>query len=208
MEPFPDDIPSGEKVFQIEGIRSLYVIRLVHSVVLLEPLEEATESFLWPMWVEFTPRYMVVRFVVLEKDLKSYFNRPYQLGRKDVDEKAILKHLTAHFGMGAADLHKGVKQLWADDFLDAFEIKFKRPMSVASESMDQQLGIKECNPELFNVVQTATLFRTTFRTLPGVLGPSLTFHIDPARGTIDFPSYSDYERGSDLVVNTVLQQNE
>ena len=72
IKPFPDNIPSGEKIFDFDGVHAFYLIRLVHRVVLLDPLEETTESFLWPMWVEITPAYLVVRFVVLEKDLKAY----------------------------------------------------------------------------------------------------------------------------------------
>ena len=208
MRAFPDNILSGEKVVELEGVQAHFLIRLVHSVILHEPLEETTESFLWPMWVDVTPRYVVVRFVVVEKNLKTYLDRAYSLGRKNVNEKAILDQLVSHFDMNAADLHERVKELWAEDFMDAYEIKFKRPRSTATETMDEQLGIKQHHRDLYDYVQTATLFRTTFKTFPGVVGRSMPFHVDPARGTIDFPCYSDHERGSDFVVNEVLRQDE
>jgi len=44
---------------------------------------------------------------------------------------------------GRSDLHKGVKSLWEDEFMDSPRIKFKKPMSVASEAMDEELGIRQ-----------------------------------------------------------------
>jgi len=84
----PKGIIEGEQVLNSAGAHALYIVRSKYIVVLRDPLEETTLEFLWPIRMELRPEYLVVRFVVLEKNPASYFDRPSYIGSKTVDEKS------------------------------------------------------------------------------------------------------------------------
>src|ERR1039458_8047358 len=87
------ELPDLSKVFGIVGDHSLYVARVQYNVVLRDPLEETTLDFLWPIRIEMTPEHFIVRFVVLEKNLSSYFERPSYLQSRSIEETNVLNGL-------------------------------------------------------------------------------------------------------------------
>jgi hypothetical protein len=122
----PDRLVDSDKVRDATD-HGLFIIRSQYSVVLKNPLEEATLDFMWPVRVDVVERYWAVRFVVLEKNLTSYFARPYYLGGRTVEEKSVLQWLVNEYGLVPADLHKGVKALWAEDFMDSYRAEYRKP---------------------------------------------------------------------------------
>lgn len=199
----PDTLLDGEKVLGTKEY-AVYIIRCKYSVVLKNPLEEATLEFLWPVRVEVTPNYLIVRFVVLEKNLSSYFDRYSHVSTRSVDEKTVLQ--TA-FPLSAADLHKGVKKLWADDFMDSSRVEYKKPMSTAQEEMDEQRGIKKSNPRLYAAVAEAPLFNAVFQISPSANITVSAFTANPSRGYIRFPRYSENPGDTDFVIREILRHN-
>jgi hypothetical protein len=211
LKALPDSVVAGEKVLDSTA-HALYLIRAVYKVYLSDPLEEALLEFLWPLRLELLPGHLVARFVVLEKALGSYFNRPYHLGSRSVDEDAVLKGLSKDDFLSPCDLHKGIKKLWAMDFMDCFKAKYRKPMSVASEDMDGEKGIKKHNPELYQVLRKSTLLSALFeiedpKETPESKSTVSILSAEPLVGFLGFPRYTDKKGDTDAVLDKVLANN-
>lgn len=207
------ELIDGERILETEDnnrLRALYVIRFGYTVILKEPLEEATLEFLWPLRLEFTREHLIVRFVILEKNIGSYFEgRSLYVDRRSIEEKGVLTQIRAAFGgrLTPADLHKGVKELWEADFMDSSRTRYKKSISTASEAMDEERGIKEHNPELYAALVESPLLNTMFRVAPREGFSVTAFSVDPSEGAVTFPRYSDNPGDTDYVVNEILRHN-
>jgi hypothetical protein len=199
-------LAEGEQVLNAAGAHALYVARVKYTVVLRDPLEETTLEFLWPIRIEFRPDYLIVRFVVLEKNPASYFERPSYIGSKSVDEKSVLADMVKSGLLAPSDLHKGIKKLWADGFMDSCRAKYKTPISTAQETMDEERGIKEYNPDLYGILQQSPLFTTLFQ-IPEDKGTVTSFSADPSNGLIGFSRYSEKSEDTDYVIEQILANN-
>jgi hypothetical protein len=205
----PEAVSGGEKAFSDqEGTgEAIYIIRTSYSVVLKDPLEETELEFLWPIKVQIKPNHLIVRFVALEKDVSSYFERQCYVVRRSIQEKTVLQDL----GLTNAertDIHKGIKALWDAGFMDSPRTKFKKPKSMASEAMDEELGIKEHNPELYETLLDSVLLQTLFVTKKELECGVSAFSADCANGLLAFPRYSDAERNTDFVIDEILRHNQ
>src|ERR1700733_4094779 len=156
----PADVADGEKVLNVDGAHALYLSRAKYTVVLRDPLEEDTLEFLWPIRVELTKQYVIVRFVVLEKNVSSYFDRSAYVAGKSLTEETVLAGIAG--GLAPADLNRGIKKLWADGYIESTRSRFKKPYSTSSETMDEERGIKEHYPDLYAIMQEAPLYTTLF----------------------------------------------
>jgi hypothetical protein len=191
---------------------ALYILRSEYSVVLKDPYEDATLEFLWPVRVEATPHHVIARFVVLEKNLGSYFERPYLLNERSADEKDVVRELGQVLGLAPSDLHTGVKRLWVDNFMDSSRARYKRPQSLAYEAMDEERGIKEHDPELYERLLDSVLFSTLFIiNTEHERARDLTVavvSIDPSTGYIAFPRYTDRVGDTERVIREILTNNQ
>jgi hypothetical protein len=199
----PDDVKDGEKVLAA-GSHALYLSRVSYSVVLRDPLAESTLDFLWPIQIELRPSYVIVRFVVLEKNTSSYFDRPAYLAGKSLTDKIVLSALFPGEAV-ASDLNKGIKKLWADGYLESTRSNFKKPFSTSSETMDEEKGIKEHYPEIYSIMQESPLYTTLFQVNDNESSVD-TFSADPSHGIIGFTSYS--EKGdTDAIIEKIISNN-
>jgi hypothetical protein len=199
---------SGEApAHNVVGIRSLFVLRITYSVVMRNPLEEAEIDFLWPIRFELSPDgpYLVLRFVVLEKTVSAYFDRPCYVPDRTIEEKMIVKEVEA-WGNPRADLHKGIKELWKNEFMDSPSAKQKKALSMATEVMDEELGIREHNPELFEQLQENPLLSVLFLISNKTCGTDV-FSAKPSEGYLAFPRYSE-KGGTDFVISEILRNNQ
>lgn len=191
---------------------ALYILRTEYRVVLKDPYEDATLEFLWPVRLELSDCHLVARFVVLEKNLASYFERPHLLNERGVDEKDIVQDLVTRTGLAPADLHAGVKALWVENYMDSIRARYKRPKSLASEAMDEEMGIKENDPELYERLQDAVILGSLFminKEHPRTADLSVQFlSIDPSVGQIAFPRYTARPGDTDRVVQEILSKNQ
>jgi len=201
----PQTIPGGEQIRQTRAAYSLYLAESSFKVVLEDPFEIVTIDFLWPIRIDITKDHLLVRFVTLQKNLATYFDRSHIGSRRTVDERAILRSLTAH-AIEAEDLHKGVKKLWDDGFMDASRAKYKKPNSTAWEAMDQAKGIKAHNPALYRTLQSAVLHDMLFK----VLGDCAVAAVvaNPSEGYLAFPRYTDKKGDTDFVIREILRHNQ
>jgi hypothetical protein len=208
------DFSGGEKISQSVSsgrVQRLYLIKLRYNVVLRNPLEESSLEFIWPFSLEFQADYLIVRFVTLEKNIVTYFEgRPAYVDSRSADEKSILQDIFTAIGttLSPTDLHKGVKHLWSDGFMDSPKTHYKKSISTASEAMDEERGIKEFYPELYDLVKDSLLLNALFIVSPRDDHFSVSaFSMEPSKGCINFPRYSDRSGDTDYVVNEILRHN-
>ena len=200
----PSTVSGGEKI--PVGGEALYIIRTSYSVVLKDPLEETELDFLWPVLIQRRQEHVVAHFVALEKDVASYFERQCYVVRKSIQEKTALQDVgLAH--EPRTDIHKGIKTLWDNGFMDSPRAKFKKPKSLASEAMDEALGIREHNPELYEVLADSILLNTLFFINDRECGVS-AFSADCANGYLAFPRYSEAEKNTNFVIDEILRLNQ
>lgn len=210
LEVVPEfDHPDAGMIASVKGLHRLYIIKARYKVILNTPWEETFIEFLWPIRVELNGKYTIVRFVTLEKDIKAHFDTRYQLADRLIDEKTILDSLSwqvkSEFGL--ADLHKGFKKLWDSGFMDAIRVRYKKPLSTASEDMDEEKGIRENNQELYAILKKAKMFNTLC-IVPGNQACSVTaFHVNPSAGSVSFPRYSEKRGDTDHVIREILKHN-
>ena len=200
----PETLPGGERVRHDHGT-SLYLVRTTYTVVLRNPLEETTLDFLWPIQIGIANGHMVVRFVSLEKNLSAYFDRPCYVPSRSIEEDTVLA-IFRGTDLSATDIHKGIKTLWENGFMDSPRARYKKPMSVASEFMDEERGIREFNPELYDTLQDSVLLNTLFLTSEESKCGASAFSVDCSNGYLAFPRYSE-PGGTDDVINKILELN-
>lgn len=208
LTSLPTTVEDGAKVYELEGAHAVFLARFRYSVVLREPLEETTLDFLWPIRVELTTDYLVVRFVVLQKNLGSYFDRQFYVGGKNIDESSVIQLMVNSDLAQYADIHKGIKALWDAGFMDSKNTRYKKPFSTASEEMDGELGIREHNPELYEIIMDSPLYNTTF-IVGSDKGTTVTaLSADPSRGYLAFPRYSERIGDTDHVIGEIIRLNQ
>lgn len=187
--------------------RSLFLGRVSYTVYVRDPFEAVPVNFLWPIRVEQRRDFKVLSFVVLERDPSPFANRPVITAVRHVDEKQTVRALN-ELGFFPRDLNRGVKALWAEDYMDAFRTRFKKPFSTTTEIMDEERGIKQNNPQLYEEVQRLHMFDTLFRVHPSKETSVKHFNVNPTTGKIAFTSYSDDAGDTDEVVRAILERND
>jgi hypothetical protein len=191
----------------VPEFRSLFVLRSTYNVVLRQPLEETSIDFLWPIRLELSPDgpYIVLRFVVLEETVSAYFDRPCYVPDRSVEEKNVVREVEG-WGNPRVDLHKGIKELWKNEFMDSPSAKQKKSLSMAQEVMDEELGIREHTPELFEQLQENPLVSVLFLISDKTCGTDV-FSAKPSEGYLAFPRYSE-KGGTDFVISQILRNNQ
>jgi hypothetical protein len=207
-EQLPPMLLDEPPVVEITGVRSVYVLRARYSVVLRSPLEETFIDFLWPIRLEITEdrNHAVLRFVVLEKAVTQYFDRPCYVPDRSIDEKAIIKDVEL-WAPERVDIHKGIKDLWENGFMDSSSATLKKALSMASEKMDEELGIREHNPELYEQIQDNTLLNALFAITDEEKCGVSVFSVQPSNGYLAFLRYSE-KGGPDFVISEILRKNQ
>lgn len=199
----PESIADGERVL-LDGKHALYLSRVKYAVMLRNPLEETTLEFLWPIRIELSDKYVVIRFIVLEKNASSYFDRPTYVAGKSLTEKTVLAGVQTA-ALVPADLNKGVKKLWGDGYLESTRSNFKKQYSTSSETMDEEKGIKEHYPDLYAIMQEAPLYTTIFE-VNDEKSTVDAFSADPSHGIIGFTSYSA-KGDTDAIIGKIISNN-
>jgi hypothetical protein len=118
----------------------------------------------------------------------------------------VLKELNENEILTVVDLHKGIKQLWADGFMDCFRATYKKPMSVASEQMDEEKGIKEHNPELYKILRKSSLLNVLFE-IEDEESTVSVMSAEPQVGFLGFPRYTEAKGDTDAILAKLLAHN-
>jgi hypothetical protein len=209
------DLLEAERVRRIKDtneVRLLYIVRLQYSVILRDPLEQIALTFLWPVRLDFTKNNLLVRFVILEKNISSAVEgRPYNIAEKGIGEDKILKELERStrdtLNLSVVDLHKGIKKLWDTGFIDATHARYRKTHSAAAEEMDVKYHIRKHEPALYKTLRGSFLLNTVFDILDEK-GTSVSgFWIDPGDGLVGFSRYAENCGDTDDVVRKILRHN-
>ena len=213
----PSDLPrfritDAEKEHDVtEGTtrRVLYVAKLDYRVIFTEPLREETLTFLWPMRLDFTPNNLIVRFVTMEKDLRTYFDEPSKTVSRSVTEIQILDHLQQSLGLERLNINRGLKHLWDADSIDGLLAKFQKSESTQTETMHGTKGLKETYPNLYREVKNAPLTNVVFKTISkGEKRASISyFSADAGKGSLSFSTYSEQPGDTVSFVEEIIRHN-
>jgi hypothetical protein len=201
----PETIPDGEQVLSVKN-HALYLARITYQVVLLDPPKNDSIEFLWPIQIELLKKHLIIRFVVLEKNIASYFDREIMLRGKSLSEEVVTSSVLTDGTLSASDLNKGIKALWAGDLIDAFRIKYKKPGSTNTQNMDEEQGLKKIDPKVYEELQKFPLYMSVFSAL-GALSDVGQFSADPSKGFIGFTKYSKDEGSGDELIRQILENN-
>ncbi|HEY4008739.1 MAG TPA: hypothetical protein VGM11_01210, partial [Acidobacteriaceae bacterium] len=126
-QPSPLTAITDTEVLQSEAGGPTWILAKVSFVVILqEALTKETVNLLWPMRIEEVEDHTVLSTIVLERNPGVLFDEGVSVVSRSLDEKLITKNLRA-LNIQAADLHKGMKALWEEDYMDAYKTKFRSP---------------------------------------------------------------------------------
>jgi hypothetical protein len=205
------DVESGEmEAISDVGTVGTYLMWCDYIVLLDGPMERKTVKFLWPIRIELTKEHVVIRLVILEKDISAHFpGRTVYTSKKNLEDADVLQFLIGAFQkpLPEADLNKGIKELWAKDTVDCTRTQYKRPLSTVTEVMDQSRGIKKHNPELYKALVGCPLYKSLFVIESKEFSTARDFSIDPSRGSIAFSKYTEVRGDTDNVIREILRLN-
>jgi hypothetical protein len=204
---------AGERVLEAEGKgegSALFLYWAEFSVVLTDPYEDAKLKFLWPFRFEFTKDSALVRLVVIEKSFSAHFgDRSYIAARKVTDESVLIAAMlkTLDIPLAKSDLHKGIKKLWKDSAIDCVRVVYKDPYATESTSMDEECGIREKKPHLYDALQNVPLLNAKFKIKSQALSGASGFYTTPADGYLAFTRYNEHPTDTDNVVREIIKFN-
>jgi len=204
----PTAIAGGERVKHTPQQNAVYVAELTTDVVLLDPVEETSIEFLWPIRVEVLGRHVSIRVVVLEKDIPSYFDRRTLTKGHSITEEAIIDGIKTDLALNSLDIHKGMKELWEDEFMDCHLTRYRKTKSSAVEIVDrtEQKGIRENDLALFKTLMKSEMRESLFYIEDTDIGAKKV-SIDPSVGRLAFLQYASKAGAIEHVVRKILQNN-
>jgi hypothetical protein len=201
----PESITNAEMVKSDEN-HALYLARIEYTVVELDPLKYSKIDFLWPFRIELHHNFLLVRFVVLEKNIGSYFKPEVVVRGKSLSEEAIMGGLLVDGTLSRADLNRGFKALWHRDRIDATRIRYKEPEATVSRNMDEERGLKQTSPGKYEELRRFPLHQSVFipREAFAEVG---AFTANPTEGFIGFTRYFKEGATGDELIRQILSSN-
>lgn len=202
----PESIPSGERV-KLEQDHALYLAHIDYEVVEMGPQPTYSSiRFLWPVRIELHQKYLLVRFVVMEKNIGSYFDQKVTVRDKSLSEEIIMGNLLVDGTFGTADLNRGFKALWHQDKIDVSRIRYKEPDSTVTRSMDEEKGLKQVRPEKYEELQRFPLHQSVFIPYKSFKEVG-SFAADPTSGVIGFTRYFKEGASGNELIRQILKNN-
>src|SRR6202035_2946938 len=93
--------------------------------------------------------------------------------------------------LSKADLHKGIKKLWKDYSIDCVRVTYKDPFATESTKMNEECGIREKKPELYEALLKVPLLDAKFKIKSKDLSGASAFYTNPADGYLAFTRYTE-----------------
>jgi hypothetical protein len=201
----PETLGDSELIAMVAGLHSVFVGVKNIVVIMTDTLERKTLRFLWPVKVQISEGHLIVRFVTLEKDIAAHVSGAYIAEDKGLDENDLLSSI----GLMSCDIHKGIKKLWDDNFMDCPRLKYIDPESTTETAMKEARGIRKNNSELYDKVKTLEIVRATFFTEQGLTKTSLRgFAVEPSKGYLAISRYSETKGDSDYAIVEIIKHNQ
>jgi len=212
---FPDTDFAGKSPLvtrYIEGGQERFYLRdLLFTVTLDDPLEPASIMFSWPVRVLDIPPYICLCCTTMEQQISTHFpGRPVLRQYRLLTEGELAIEFIRYRGAAGiphVDINKGIKSLWSQDLIDAYQAEFKKERSTANEVMDEEFLVKRNSPELFKEMISAPLMETCFAFVS-----KKELYVDhlrafPRMGELHFPIHSKNREGIDNVIRSILHWN-
>lgn len=195
------------------GKEYLYLARQTYKVYLGQPLEEKQAHFLWPVKIGFYNGHVIVRLTKLSKSIGSYFDgRPLISSRRQFDKDDLVglvaSRLAQHAQLKRCDLHKGVKALWAKDYIDSPQAQYEESYGTTRHVLNEKLLIKRDLPEKYKEIVALPLLDVVFQVIDTTDELSVRyFRVNAAEGYLNFPVYTDEPGHADHVVRQIIDHN-
>ena len=204
----PTELPESVVLDSEPGVYSIFLAKKKFDVILTDTMERKSLTFVWPFKVQILQGCLIVQFVMLEKNLRSHLQDKYVVEFKGIEEDQILQGLRP-LGVFPADIHKGIKKLWDDGFMDCPRLKYVDPDSTTETVMKESRGIKEFNPTLYEKVRVLEFVSAVFALKKGGEAASVHgFSVEPSNGYVAIHRYSDRKGDTDLVISEILKRNQ
>jgi hypothetical protein len=194
-------------------IEFFYLIPLEFRYVAGSPPEEGSIDFPWPVRFVFRKGIVEAHLTTMEKDLEAYLEdlTPVYSVHRDIEDRDILedfrKTLDRTTTLVSLDINRGVKHLWANNFIDAPRAAWKSAVSTKIDAMDGQYMVKRDDPNEYAQAIACPLLKTIFKVLaPGVNWPEVLL-IDATGGEISIPRYSNDPTAIENVIGEILRHN-
>lgn len=214
LSDLPDHIftPNITKIDGQNGVEYFDLYDVAYNVYLENPYEAVKLIFKWPIRVIINNNLASIHYTILEKNIQSYFpNREIVTTKKSIDENEINKLIAndlSNFGIiSIYDLNKGIKELWARDFIDALEVQYRKAKSISKETMDEEYTFKQQYPDLYEKAILAPLEKVSFKIIKDYDKYCDHFSIEPSLGKITFPTYSKKKEHIPNVIRKILELN-
>ena len=168
---------------------------------------------LWPVQIQLTKDYMLVRCTILERDLRTIFTdkRVIGQGKKLKDDAGIIaeafKSMKINVPWARLDLNKAIKDLWHRDVIDALAVRFKQARSTSAEDMDVDCTLKKHYLSRYKELITRPIHGCTFIFLNEQEKYGRGFYCHPTDGLIRFTRYCRGVESTDYVLGTILELN-
>jgi hypothetical protein len=198
--------PATDLLATAAGGISFHLAAVPYTVYLLDPMEQTTVNVLWPLRFEVRDDVVIARSVVLERDPGNFTGRQSIKSTRELDEKRIPFDL-AKLGYDPLDINKGVKALWTSKYMDAFRVSYKKRNSTSTEVMDEEVGLRDNAPEIFEQLTSKPLLNTNFKPDPSVQNAIGIFQINASMGRLGFTSYAENPGDSDAIIEAILENN-
>jgi hypothetical protein len=190
-----------------------YLPDLRFEIVFLDSLNRQYIDFKWPILIDVRRDLLQVKFTTIEKDLRTFFHgERVTVSRRSVDEKAILHLIEDQFrasshGLRPLDINKGIKALWAQDYIDSQEARWKKSRSTANEVMDERFFLKRDLPDMYDAVRRAPILKAEFEFMKDRERYVPHFVVEANNGVLRFPLYSNRRESTLDVIAKILELN-
>lgn len=223
----PEDDLEPDQFFSEEPIQTTQQEDEIHHYYLLDHIYSlVTESsnrdpsiqreqlrFSRPVKVVIADDHLRVNFTTMQKSPSAYVDEDCNVitssphpKTKTLLEANFLSTTGIVGHVHRMDINRGIKELWDRDDIDAPRVKYKRAVATSKDMMDEDLTVKEDDPDLYDELQDKPLFNTTFL-LVGDNSCTKYFVADPTKGTIIFRRYSSTRDCIDNVVREIVEAN-
>ena len=188
----------------------IYIAEAPYTVYLRDPLEELEVPHLWPMMIQVTDQFCLVRFVKLQRNLEADFkgrhikSTPPPL-TEDAVCRAVLVSLATEEQGSTVDLNSAIKTLLQRDMLDTDQVRSKDGGMTSTHELDSGNTIKN---NLSPAQQQSMLIEPNLIKLKArVTGWDISishFFCTPIDGFVNFSTYSE-QGETDHVLREIIQ---
>lgn len=183
------------------------------NAVVTNPFEEIEVNFFQPIKVTVKGRSLIIHATILEKNLNYQFdnNRRVLDVVKSNDENESIENIVGFFRenytVEICDFNRGIKHLWETDVIDSKYVKWKKPRSVTTESMDEEFTVKTQYPDVYASLIISPLNKTIFKYLLDNDDFCSHFTADPTKGLLSFSLYPENLNQIQNVITEILSNN-